>query len=168
MTSGAWEVRGVERRGDLLFLTGTKDSHTQLHLYRCGLDGSDLKRLTQPGGRHRTSVSPDGKFFLDSWSNPTSPQKAALFDADGKRVRTLDTNPAYELEQWELGTFERVQITSRDGFVMEGSILKPPGFDKNKKYPVWFITYAGPHAPTIAPCPARIGASFSRIPHPGQ
>ena len=33
--------------------------------------------------------------------------------------------------------------------MLEGSILKPPGFDPKRRYPVWFMTYAGPHLPTI-------------------
>ena len=33
--------------------------------------------------------------------------------------------------------------------MLEGSLLKPPNFDPNRRYPVWFMTYGGPHAPTI-------------------
>ena len=36
-----------------------------------------------------------------------------------------------------------------DGFELEGAITYPPDFDPTKKYPVWLMTYAGPHAPTI-------------------
>ena len=36
-----------------------------------------------------------------------------------------------------------------DGVVLEGSLLKPPDFDPARRYPVWFMTYGGPHAPTI-------------------
>jgi len=42
-----------------------------------------------------------------------------------------------------------VQIKAPDGFVLEGSILKPPDFDPARRYPVWFTTYGGPHAPVI-------------------
>jgi dipeptidyl-peptidase-4 len=34
--------------------------------------------------------------------------------------------------------------------MLEGSVLKPPNFDPKKRYPVWFMTYGGPHAPTIS------------------
>jgi hypothetical protein len=37
-----------------------------------------------------------------------------------------------------------------DGFLLEASLIKPPDFDPNHTYPVWFTTYAGPHAPTIS------------------
>jgi dipeptidyl-peptidase-4 len=33
---------------------------------------------------------------------------------------------------------------------VEASLLKPPDFDGSKKYPVWFMTYGGPHSPTVS------------------
>ena len=42
-----------------------------------------------------------------------------------------------------------VQIKTPDDFVLEGSVLYPPNFDPKKRYPVWFMTYAGPHAPRV-------------------
>jgi dipeptidyl aminopeptidase/acylaminoacyl peptidase len=65
-------------------------------------------------------------------------------------VRVLDSNPSYALEEYKLGETERLQIKTPDGFALEASISKPTDFDPNKKYPVWFTTYGGPHAPTVS------------------
>jgi dipeptidyl-peptidase-4 len=40
-------------------------------------------------------------------------------------------------------------VPTRDGFLMEAMIIKPPDFDPKKKYPVYQHTYAGPHAPQV-------------------
>ena len=40
-------------------------------------------------------------------------------------------------------------MKTRDGFPMEAMMIKPPGFDPAKKYPVMQFTYAGPHAPQV-------------------
>jgi dipeptidyl aminopeptidase/acylaminoacyl peptidase len=61
----------------------------------------------------------------------------------------LDTNPVYAIEEYRRGPFELVQIPTSDGFLLEASVLRPPGFDPKRRYPVWFKTYAGPHTPTI-------------------
>jgi dipeptidyl-peptidase 4 len=37
----------------------------------------------------------------------------------------------------------------KDGTVLEGTLLLPPDFDRNQKYPVWLMTYGGPHAPQV-------------------
>jgi dipeptidyl-peptidase-4 len=42
-----------------------------------------------------------------------------------------------------------MQVKLRDGYYLEGTLLKPPDFDPAKKYPVWTFVYAGPHMPTV-------------------
>jgi dipeptidyl-peptidase-4 len=42
-----------------------------------------------------------------------------------------------------------VHIATKDGFVLEGTIVKPADFDPSRRYPVWMKTYAGPHMPTV-------------------
>ena len=41
-------------------------------------------------------------------------------------------------------------MKTRDGFVMEAMMIKPPDFDPSRRYPVYQFTYGGPHAPAGA------------------
>jgi dipeptidyl aminopeptidase/acylaminoacyl peptidase len=152
VTSGEWEARTlqvVDEKGGWVYVSGTRDSHTAPNLYRCKLDGSDIERLTTSEGSHQATVSPTASLFLDSFTNATTPTQVYLHAADGTRVRTLDTNPVYAREEYRFGPYERVQIKTKDGFVLEGSLVKPADFDPSRRYPVWTTTYGGPHAPTI-------------------
>jgi dipeptidyl-peptidase-4 len=152
VTSGTWEARQlyrVDEPAGWVYFSGTRDSSIATNLYRVRLDGTGLQRLTTATGEHEVSVSPKGNFFLDTWSNHTTPTKVLLQHTDGTPARTLDTNPVYALEEYRRGAHELVQIKTPDGFVLEGSLLKPPDFDPKRRYPVWFKTYAGPHTPTI-------------------
>jgi len=109
-----------------------------------------LERLTKSAGSHSVKVSPLCKLFIDSSSDHHTPIQVRLYAADGSLVRTLDTNPVYVLEEYRRGKFELVKIQTSDGVTLEGSLLLPPSFDPRRKYPVWFMTYGGPHAPTIS------------------
>ncbi len=152
ITSGDWEARKVhyvDEHGGWVYFTGTRDSHIAENLYRAKVDGSAIERLTKSTGQHEVNMSPTGKYFIDRWSNASTPTQVALCAGDGTKTRTLDTNPVYEREEYRFGTYEQFQIRMADGFQIEASLLKPPDFDSNKKYPVWFMTYAGPHAPTV-------------------
>jgi dipeptidyl aminopeptidase/acylaminoacyl peptidase len=168
ITSGDWEVRAlhhVDEDNGWLYLSGTKDSPIAVNLYRCKLDGSGLKRLTQASGNHsmgvtnlferlaggnrRAGISPKGDLFVDVSTNFTTPTHVRLCQTDGTLVRTLDTNPVYAREEYCFGKFEHVEIKLPDGFVLEGTLTKPPDFDPSRQYPVWFTTYAGPHAPVV-------------------
>jgi dipeptidyl aminopeptidase/acylaminoacyl peptidase len=152
VTSGPWEVRSlvhVDEDKGLLYFMGMQDDPIGANLYRVKLDGKDLQRLTLSPGEHRIVFSPKANYFVDFHSNPTTPVQARLYRTNGALVRTLDTNPVYATEEYKLGTYEMVQIPTSDGFQIEGSVLLPPDFDARRKYPVWFMTYAGPHAPTM-------------------
>jgi dipeptidyl-peptidase-4 len=152
VTSGPWEMTTlhlVEEEAGWVYFSGTAENDISPNLYRVKLDGNELQRLTKGTGEHRASVAPKGKLFIDSWSDHETPTQVRLYHADGAAARTLDTNPVYSREEFHFGAYERVQIKTPDGFLLEGSILKPPDFDLQRRYPVWYQTYAGPHMPTV-------------------
>jgi dipeptidyl-peptidase 4 len=152
ITEGEWEVRSVhktDRKDGYVYFNGTRDATNASNLYRVTTDGTGLERLTRGEGTHVVTVSPTGRYFVDSHSDPKTPTEVRLFKTDGTLARTLDTNPVYTREEYRFGPYERVQIKARDGFYLEGSLVKPPDFDPAKKYPVWMMTYAGPHMPSI-------------------
>jgi len=153
VTEGQWEAREIHRADEKegwVYFTGTRDYHIAEHLYRARLAGGDVQRLTEPTGSHSVSLSPNGKYFIDTWSNACTPTKVALRATDGTQIRMLDTNPVYERREYRFGAHEQFQIEMSDGFRIEASIVKPPDFDGGKRYPVWFTTYGGPHAPSIS------------------
>jgi dipeptidyl-peptidase-4 len=152
VTSGPWEVRDlhlVDEPSGWVYLSATKDNPIGLDLYRVKLDGGEPQRLTKGPGEHRVSISPKATFFVDYTSSYHSPTTARLYRTDGTPARTLDTNPVYALEEYDLGKQELLQIKTPDGFVLEAALLKPPDFDPSRRYPVWFTTYGGPHAPVV-------------------
>lgn len=162
VTDGPWEFRGVERldeaKGEIYF-DCTADSPIGSTLYAVNLDGTGLRQITAERGSHSVSISPGGTYIFDSWSSTDRPDRAALRDAAGALVRTLDTNPVSELDDWQVGRVELVRIPASrpppdqsipdERITLGGMLIYPPDFDPAKKYPVWYSTYAGPHAPTI-------------------
>ncbi|MCH8332727.1 S9 family peptidase [Candidatus Sumerlaeota bacterium] len=152
VTDGAWEVRRidlVDEDSGLIYFTATRDSHIAHNLYRIELDGTGLERLTVSPGHHRVNLSPKGNYFIDTWSDIKTPRRVRLYRTDGTPSRDLDTNPAGAIEEYRLGVYEQFQIETSDGFALEASLLKPADFDPDRQYPVWFMTYGGPHAPQI-------------------
>jgi dipeptidyl-peptidase-4 len=152
ITSGPWEARTlhqVDQDKGWVYFSGSRDSSLAENLYRVKLDGTQLERLTMAAGTHQVNVSPTCNLFIDTFSSHTSPTRVQLHQTDGALARVLDTNPVYRIEEYRLSKPEYVQIRTPDGFELEATVMTPPGFDPLRRYPVWFTTYGGPHAPTI-------------------
>jgi len=152
VTRGKWEVRkvhGVDEKTKQVYISATERSPIGVDVYRISLDGKNLKRLSERIGTHDTTFNSSLTRFIDTWSDINTPQQLRIHDREGRELRLLDANRVATLDQYELSTPELFQIKTRDGFVMEAMMLKPPGFDPSKKYPVYQHTYAGPHAPQV-------------------
>jgi dipeptidyl aminopeptidase/acylaminoacyl peptidase len=152
VSSGPWELRalhGVDEKEGWAYLSGTRDSHVAENLYRVKLDGSAIERLTPEEGHHSVILSPSAAYFVDRWSSCGRPERAALRRSSGELVRWIDSNPAREIEDYVICPEERFRVAAAGGFEVDASLMKPPDFDPSRRYPVWLMTYGGPHAPTM-------------------
>ena len=153
LTDGRWEARtleGADERGGWVYFRGTSaDNHIAEQVYRVKLDGTGLARLTKTEGTHRPSFNPQHTLFVDVWSDLNTPPQVRLHNADGSVVRAIDENRAEALRPFRLGAAEFLQVKTRDGFPLEAMMIRPPGFDASKKYPVLSFVYGGPHAPQV-------------------
>ncbi len=152
VTSGKWEARtfhGVDEANGWVYFSGTQRSHIGGDAYRIKLDGSGLQRLTETPGTHIARFNPSLSQFIDAWTDATTPPQVRLHTSDGKLVRVIDENKVAAFAQYKLSSPEFLQVKTRDGFVMEAMMIKPPDFDPKKKYPVFQDTYSGPHAPLV-------------------
>ena len=152
VTSGKWEVRefyGVNPKTETIYFSATEHSHISDHIYRIRMDGKGFNRLSDREGNHNPIFSPDFTMYLDSWSDLNTPPHIFLHDAEGVHLRTVHTPQLKTLQQYRFGATEFLQVKTHDGFVMEALMIKPPGFDPTRKYPVLSYTYAGPHDPIV-------------------
>jgi dipeptidyl-peptidase-4 len=153
ITKGDWEIRrthGVDPAGAWVYFTSTAHSPIGLDFYRVRIDGTGQQRLTTVVGRHHVFVNPSKTKFLDSWSDVTTPPQVRVHDTGrGAVVRVVDANPVPALKEHGLPAPELLQVKTRDGFIMEAMMIKPPNFHPSRRYPVYQFTYAGPHAPQV-------------------
>ena len=162
VTKGSWALRSsggpfwlrqsvvnIDEEHSQVYFTSLEKSSIERHLYRIGLDGSGLQRITREEGVHKVSFSPDGKYYFDTYSNINTLPAFALYSRDGERL-TVIAEPRQELlEELQLQTPELFTIPTTDGFLMPAQILKPKDFNPGKKYPLIFNIYGGPSAPTV-------------------
>lgn len=152
LTKGEWEVTAInliDEKNKKIYFMGWDDNSTERHLFVVNLDGSGFKKLTKNPGVHNCSVSPNGKYFIDSYSNITTPSRSELYTIDGKLLRTLSDSRNPANEEFELAKVELFTIPTGDGFELPAIWYLPADFDPAKKYAVIFNEYGGPNAPSV-------------------
>ena len=155
LTEGTnWTVsilRVDESKGDVYF-TAKRDASVRQAVYKVDSKGV-ITALTDPAyNATGVSFSPDGKYFVASYSNVTTPTKVAVFPATGKKLREGRVvsdlqGPDYDASRYALG--QLVYMTTEDGFRLPGMIVYPKNFDPSKKYPVHVDIYGGPDSPQV-------------------
>jgi len=126
------------------------------HFYRINFDGKNLQLLTPEDGNHNISISPDGKYFTDSYSKPDVPPVSVLREMNGKLIATLEKADISRLTATGWKAPEPIVVKSRDGkWDLYGLMFSPTVLDKTKKYPVVNYIYPGPQGGGVG------GRSFS-------
>lgn len=144
------EISRVDEEAKMVYFYATGEESTDKHLFRAGLDGTNLLKLTSGEGTHDVSISPKGTYFIDTWSSIASPGSIILFDKKGKVIREVHRFASPVYDPAKSSKAEMVKILTSDGlFNMPSIIIYPLNFDPLKKYPVIFTIYGGPNSARV-------------------
>ena len=153
VTSGEWVVRRIEKVDEqarqILFAASGREPDRDpylLHYYHVNFDGSGLICLTPGDGEHSIRFSPDGEYYLDTYSRVDLPPITELRrTSDGSLVCELEKADASALLATGWRMPEPFVAKGRDGKTdIWGVIFRPSNFDPERKYPVIEDIYAGP------------------------
>ncbi|MBD0319779.1 MAG: DPP IV N-terminal domain-containing protein, partial [Gemmatimonadetes bacterium] len=146
-------VRVDEQRRVLYFTAQGKEAGRDpyyQHLYRIGFDGRGQTLLTPEEAHHTVSMSPDGRFFVDTYSTPDTPPVTVLRDMNGRVVRPLERADVSRLAAtgWRPPTL--IRMKARDGQTdIYGLMFTPSALDSTKKYPIVNYIYPGPQVGSV-------------------
>jgi dipeptidyl aminopeptidase/acylaminoacyl peptidase len=150
------DILHVAERARTIYFTGQgKESERDpyfRHLYRISLDGRGEVLLTPEDADHRISMSPDGRWFIDTYSTPTTPPASVLRDLDGRVVVSLERADISRLA--EIGWHPPTPVTmkGRDGETdIYGLMYTPSRLDSTAKYPIIDYIYPGPQSGSVGP-----------------
>lgn len=153
ITDFDWRVNSIERvdeNAKLVYFYGTGPESTDNHFFRVGFDGKNLLQISKGPGTHVVSVSPGGSYFIDTWSNLSTPGSIVAYDRRGRLISEIHRfdNPIFDPSVNSRA--DLVRIKTSDGlFDMPAIITYPLNFDENKKYPVVFTIYSGPNSKNV-------------------
>jgi dipeptidyl-peptidase-4 len=148
------ELLHVDERGRALVFTAAgkeagRDPYYR-HLYRIGFDGRNLRLLTPEDANHAVNLSPDGRYFVDTWSTPTTPPTTVLRDVQGRLLLTLERGDLSRLVAGGWTPPIPFTVKARDGVTdLYGLMYLPSAFDSTRSYPVLNYLYPGPQSGSV-------------------
>ncbi|MDP3069487.1 MAG: S9 family peptidase [Opitutaceae bacterium] len=118
-------------------------------LWRVALAGGEPRPLITGGANSEIAVAPDGQWFAFLRASFTQPPEIARWRVgDGEPAALTKTNAA-AVAALALPRPESVTVAGAGGTPVQMFILKPPGFDAAKKYPLVFWVHGGPQSAFI-------------------
>lgn len=158
MTPGDFDViqvEGVDEKGGWLYFAASPDNATQRYLYRARLDGSGRPERVTPAaqsGTHTYDISPDGLWAFHTYSSFETPPRIDLIRLpQHTAIRALSENTELQarVRQLQRSPAEFFRVNIGDNVQLDGWMIKPPGFDATKRYPVLFHVYGEPAGQTV-------------------
>ncbi len=115
------------------------------HFYKVNFDGNGLTLLTPEDGHHAVTLSPDGRYFVDSFSKPDVPPVAVVRDMNGRLIANLEQANVDRLKAAGWKPAMPITVKSRDNkWDLYGLMFTPSNLDPSKKYPIVNYIYPGP------------------------
>jgi dipeptidyl-peptidase-4 len=148
------EMTAIDEDGGWLYFIASPENITQRYLYRSSLDGSgDMQRVTpqEYSGFNSYQVSKNARWAIHTHSSFSQPPQTRLVSLPDHKTRQVveDNQKLIEkMSKIDWGDYEFFQVKARDGLVLDGFIMRPPGFDPNKKYPIINYVYGEPWGQT--------------------
>ena len=157
VTSGEYDViqlLAVDEAHECVYFMASPENPTEQYLYKIGLDGHGLERITPPeaAGTHSYSLSNDQQWAIHTFSTMDSPTTIDLIKTDGHTtVRTLAKNSTLQkrVEKLKRTPTEFFRVEIAEGLALDAWCIKPPNFSANKKYPLLIYVYGEPAGQTV-------------------
>lgn len=119
-------------------------------IYDCAvwkIDGKGKKtRLTPEKGTSHARFSTGCKYFINSWSDMSTPYVVTCIDYKGNILRTIESNADLSQTTLEYGfpKKENFSFQTVDGTTLYGWMVKPADADESHPCPVILYQYSGP------------------------
>lgn len=148
VTQGNYELKeflGYDEADGSFYYSSNEESPLRQAIYKIDRKGKKTK-LSDQAGTNIAQFSSNMKYYMNRFSNTTTPTVVTLNNNNGQVLTTLIDNAALKerLAARNLPKTEFFTFTTERGTELNGWMMKPTDFQASKKYPVLLYQYSGP------------------------
>jgi len=147
-------IESVDVKAGYVYFIASPDNVSQRYLYRATLTGAPkLERLTPTNlaGSHDYDIAPGARWAIHTFSSFGEPPTVDVIQLprhETPRILTSNTRMRALLAGTPSSPSEFFKIDI-GGTVLDAWMMKPPGFDASKKYPLLVYVYSEPAGQTV-------------------
>lgn len=154
LTSGNYDVTkllAVDPVTKAVFFESAEEGPLYRSIYKVDMVKGIKTKLTNKQGTNSATFSQNGKYFINRYSNTTTPAQITMNDAAGKELRVLEanTNLQNSLAALRIPKKEFITVKAADGTDLNAYIVKPADFNASRKYPLVMVQYSGPNSQEV-------------------
>jgi len=155
ITKGPWEVTsyyGFNPKTGRVYYQATENGTINRDVYSITSTGKNKVRLTQNTGSNSASFSADYTYFINTFSNTSTPYTFTLHDGKtGKPLREIKNNDELldKIKDYKISPKE-FSTLNINGEELNMYTIKPLDFDPNNEYPLFMYQYSGPGSQSVA------------------
>lgn len=154
LTKGDFDVTdfyGYDPVRKLYYYQAAAESPTRREVYYISQDGKKKGKLSSLQGMNSAAFAKGFKYYINYFSNSSTPNLVTLHDWQGKQIRVLESNETLKntIKEYGVAMKEFFTFTTSEGVELHGWMLKPANFDPVKKYPVLITQYSGPNSQQV-------------------
>lgn len=145
----------IDHEAGYAYFTASPDDAAGMYLFRATLSGDPhIEKLTPAAdiGFHIYDISPGAKLAFHTLSRFHKPPVIDVVMLPGhKSARTVSNNREMQtfVDSLDKGDVEFFRVKAGDGLALDAWMMKPPGFDPAKKYPLLIYVYSEPAGQTV-------------------
>ena len=156
LTSGNWEVLdflGFNTKRKSIIYTSNECSPIQTNVFLVNVETGKRALMDDNGkGWHAAAtLSASGRYICDNYQTPDIPRRIVTVDTEnGKRSLIFNAKDPWKEKGYNIPEYSCGTLKAADGKTdLYWRMVKPIGFDPNKKYPTVVYVYGGPHAHNV-------------------
>jgi dipeptidyl aminopeptidase/acylaminoacyl peptidase len=133
---------------DDVYFTAEDEGNERLFSVR--LSGGKVRALFGVGYGSFANLAIPGKSkrlaIYANWEAASQPNEVALVNPESGRAVLLTRFNGQRLAELDLPDIQSFWFTSSRGKRIQSYLVRPPGFDASKKYPLFVVIHGGPHS----------------------
>jgi len=136
---------GVSQDGTHFYYTRSNQHGISKVLCQINIQTKAVQEMSPLEGWMDANFTQGMKFFVGTYSDANTPPVHGLYNGNGNLIKLLEDNDELKAKLAALTLSKKeFKLLDINGVLLNASVIFPPNFNKDNKYPVYMNVYGGP------------------------